>query len=249
MSVPKMISKGFTLLEVLIYVAIFAIVLGFLSSILIITTRVEMRESAAAEVTQQSSYIIQTIQRLVRESSQIESAGASNLVLRMASSSKDKTTISLSGGKVYIQEGSGGSNPLTSDKVTVNSLNFQKFSNPPGKDVVEITVTMTFNSSNPQFAISKSLRSAIARASAATFDSSLLPNIDNSWSVGQSGLRWTEGNFSGIITAGGNIKTSAGDFYAETIGKGLIIKSPDGTCWRLRITDIGNTTTTSIACP
>ena len=67
-------KKGFTLLEVLIYVTIFAIVLGFLSVILITTTRVEMRESAATEVTQQSSYVVQTIQRLVRESSQIHDA-------------------------------------------------------------------------------------------------------------------------------------------------------------------------------
>ena len=235
-------KRGFTLLEVLIYVTIFAIVLGFLSVILITTTRVEMRESAATEVTQQSSYVVQTIQRLVRESSQIESAISSDLVLRMATASKDKTTISLSGGKIYLQEGSGGtSKPLTSDKVTVNSLSFQKFSNPPGKDVVEINITMTFNSSNPQFAISKTLSSAIARASAATFDSDLLPS--GTQSVGQAGTRWSEGSFSSNVRSGG-------DFYADTIGKGLILRSPNGACWRLTVTSTGALITTNLGgCP
>ncbi len=232
---------GFTLLEVLIYVSIFAIVLGLLSTILITTTRVEMRESAAAEVTEQSGYVVQTIQRLVRESSQIEGA-SSTLVLRMASTTRDKTTLSLSGGKVYLQEGSGSQRALTSDKVIVNSLSFQKFSNPPGKDVVEINITMTFNSSNPQFAIVKTLRSAIARVSAATFDSNIVPNANDTYSVGLSNPRWREGYFSG------NLGTS-GDFYADTIGKGIILKSPSSTCWRLTVNNSGSPTTTSVACP
>ena len=169
----------------------------------------------------------------------------------MASFSRDKTTIysSSSEKRIYLQEGDSGiPKPLTSDKVIVDSLSFQKFSNPPGKDVVEINITMTFNSSNPQFAISKTLRSAIARVSAATFDDNILPG-GASWSVGQSGTRWAEGYFSGKITAGGNIITS-GDFYADTIGKGLILKSPTGACWRLTVTSTGAIVTTNLGgCP
>ena len=39
------------------------------------------------------------------------------------------------------------------------------------------------------------------------------------------------------------------DLFIEQIGKGIIIKSPDGSCWRLMVDNEGNVITTAIDCP
>jgi hypothetical protein len=40
-----------------------------------------------------------------------------------------------------------------------------------------------------------------------------------------------------------------GDVNIEQIGRGIIIKSPNGSCWRITIDDAGNLVRTAIACP
>lgn len=44
-----------------------------------------------------------------------------------------------------------------------------------------------------------------------------------------------------------HIKT--GDVYLEQIAKGIIMKSPNGNCWRITIDDAGNLVRTAITCP
>ncbi len=40
-----------------------------------------------------------------------------------------------------------------------------------------------------------------------------------------------------------------GDTFIEDVGSGVIIKSPDGNCWRLTPDNSGNSVWTSITCP
>ena len=104
-------KSGFTLIELLIYLAIFAIAVGLLSSILVTFTRVQSQNSASAEVTQQLSFVQSTIQRLVRESVNIENpvgAASAVLTLRMASPDFDPTVISSDGNAIYLQQGPPG---------------------------------------------------------------------------------------------------------------------------------------------
>lgn len=45
------------------------------------------------------------------------------------------------------------------------------------------------------------------------------------------------------------VQVTDGDVYIEDIDNGVIMKSPNGTCWRLTINDDGSVKTTSISCP
>ncbi len=65
-------QKGFTLIELLIYTAIFSLAVGVFSGVLVTFTRVETQTSADSELTQQLSFVQSTIQRLVRDSANIE---------------------------------------------------------------------------------------------------------------------------------------------------------------------------------
>ena len=60
--------------------------------------------------------------------------------------------------------------------------------------------------------------------------------------------------FTGNVGIGATEPTSKlqvgdGDVYVETIGTGVIIKSPDGNCWRIKVDNSGNLSTEAVGCP
>ncbi len=212
-----MSDKGFTLIEIILYTAIFAVVGSLTVGILLTVTQVQQRESASAEVTGQLNFVMQTIQRLVSKSSNIEiepGVTTSSLKLRMEDPTKDPTCLSLVDGVIKLAEGSG-TNPnncttitseLTNSRVIVNTFNFKKFVQYPGHDTVSIDLTMTYNTANPKGQVQRTLSSAIARVSAATFDSNLLPG-SATFEIGQAGAPWQNLYLSGVL----NLGTAASD--------------------------------------
>lgn len=221
--------SGFTLLEILIYIAIFAVVGTLLTGIVTTVTKVEVRGGASAEVATQLNFTLQTVQRLVRDASAVvvnnsltdhetDSAlgtAAPYLHLRMkdsagGASDRDPMVIwlDIATNVVKVRQGSGENvttGDLTNAKVASasNNLQFKKFSNPPGHDVVQFDVTLAYNAPTPEGVVTRTLQSAIGRASAATFDSDLLPGVDNQRSVGNAGSRWVNGYFSGNLIVNG----------------------------------------------
>ena len=66
--------------------------------------------------------------------------------------------------------------------------------------------------------------------------------------------RYTNNVGFGVPTINAPIPKSAvhvlsGDVNIEQIGSGIIMKSPNGQCWRVTIDDSGNFVKTAIACP
>lgn len=45
------------------------------------------------------------------------------------------------------------------------------------------------------------------------------------------------------------VHVKGGDVYLEDIGTGVIMKSPNGSCWRVTVDNTGNFTSTAITCP
>ncbi len=197
---------GFSLAELLIYIGIVGIVAGLMTGIVSTITKTQVEESAQNEVTGQLNFAMQTIQRLVRESSLIDLAAGtatSTLTLRMKTPSQDPTRIYLSSGRIYIQQGAGGAQAITSDSVVADALEFKKFTQYPAKDVVQIDLALSNATQASGRTVSRSLRSAISRVSAATFDSDLLPGADNAYDIGIApSPRWQDAMFSGRVGIG-----------------------------------------------
>lgn len=187
-------NKAFTLIEVLIYVAITAIVGILMTGIFLSVSQIYQKESASAEVAGQLNFATQTIGRLVREASNIEiDAGVSTSVLklRMQNPDKDPTYISLVDGVIKLTEGTAAASNLTDNRVVVNALNFKKFVQYPGHDTLSYDIQLTYNSQNPKAKTQRTLSSSIARVSAATFDSNLLPG-SSGFTIGQTGAGWNK---------------------------------------------------------
>ncbi|MEN8857663.1 MAG: hypothetical protein ABF260_06320 [Flavobacteriaceae bacterium] len=51
------------------------------------------------------------------------------------------------------------------------------------------------------------------------------------------------------IEENGRIGVKSSDVYLENIGSGVIIKSPNGNCWRVTVNNSGNLISTAITCP
>ena len=73
-----------------------------------------------------------------------------------------------------------------------------------GHASVRVDMALTINS-NSQFAVTRSVQSAIGRVTAASFDSNLLPNVDNSFDIGSATYAWQDGIFDGTLTVAGNV--------------------------------------------
>lgn len=80
---------------------------------------------------------------------------------------------------------------------------------------------------------------------------------NNVFSMGRSGTGLTDMlNFNSNGNVGisqtnpkSKLQVDDGDIYIEDINKGVIMKSPNGTCWRVTIDNLGGLVTTSITCP
>ncbi len=206
-------QKGFSLIELVIYIAIFAVVAGAGIGILIIVLRIQSRETSSSEVAQQANFVMQTIQRLTRESSLIEmTAGNSETVLklRMKDANVDPILISSDAAAVYLKQGTAATTTLTGSQVKVDGLFFRKYQNPGAHDSVTVDLSLSYNTENPQRMASRTLRSAIARASAAVFDSDLLPGSDNQYNIGASSPRWRNLRLSELLYLGAGSSDPAG---------------------------------------
>ncbi len=130
-----------------------------------------------------------------------------------SSSNTTPTIIYTDEGVVKVRKGRGGSNfvinDLTTNKVVVDKLEFTKFVDYPGRDLVEINLTLSYNSEQEQLKVSRKLVLGTSKAYAAVFDTDLLPGTDGGASVGQASKKWADAHFSGDLTVGQEAKVTA----------------------------------------
>lgn len=195
--------EAFTLIELIIYAAIFTVIaLVFLNS-LIFFVNMQAKQSAQAEVASQSQFLLQTVQRYVEQSSYIDmptSTATGTLTLRMSSSSTDKIQIYASGNVAYMTTWatngtsytSSSTTPLTSSKVNVSSFSFTRIQNGGGgHDSVNVSFNVAYNASSSAWQFANSLKLAVARVNAATFDSGVYPSVGGGSSLGSTAYPWS----------------------------------------------------------
>lgn len=229
----------------------------FLVGMLIVFAQINLRQRSVNEVNNQIDFVNNTIQRLVKDSSLIDmsiGSATSTIVLRMASSTMDPTQIYLEDGIIYLEEGSFTPIPLTDSNIVIDNFEAIKYGNNQSYATLQTFLSISYNTSNKKSAFKRSVQTAISRASAAIFDSSIIPNTDSSFDIGNTAKNWNDAYFGGSIGIGVSPVTGAGlitdlDIVISDRNKGYILKSPDGTCYRLTVLNGGNTTTTAVSCP
>lgn len=161
------------------------------------------------------------------------------LKLRFENDNLDPTWVVASSTGVYLVSGDddeAGDTPLTQDSPTtdrittdavlVDFLRFTKYELPSGHALAKMNLSLTYNTDNPKFRITRSIVSAIGRVTAATFDDSLVPNDANVYDIGAlGGLEWRSLILgSNLIMAEGSApsaSTGYGKLYVNSTNKGL----------------------------
>lgn len=122
-------KKGFTIVELLIYLSIFAILGGLAATVLDFTLRNRVVISRSNEVYLATERALSQIVDRVHAATKVTSASGSTLQLQMPSASLDPTFFSLSGGQVTIKEGLSATSTITPSSIIVDTLSFTKINN------------------------------------------------------------------------------------------------------------------------
>jgi type II secretory pathway pseudopilin PulG len=222
---------GFTLVELLIYSVIFAGVSLTLVYFLSTFFRVSGYQASSSEVANQANFILGKIQNEITTSSLVvvndtgddeldDTVGAphSKLLLKTrnettgdASDDESPVLIYKNDGNVVLKRGNSPETVLNNASVAVTNLAFTKVSTPPGKDVVLIDLTLQYQSPNTYDRISRDFTLGVSRAQAASFDSNVSPNQDNSFSLGEINKRWGSLFLSGGATIDGKLSLTNGN--------------------------------------
>lgn len=229
-------KKGFTLVEILIYVAVFTVSSIFLVGILTIIIRTQVRQSTLNEVNSQLSFAVHTIQQAIQSASSIENntgVASNTLTLRTQLSTEDKIKIYTdpSDKILYIEtipDGSmnGSRVAITNARVQVSNFSVTRHENDGGIAVMQIDLMIDSTGTNPQSVISRVWRGAVSRVSAATFDSNILPT-GGSLTLGASGSPTWDRLYLGDGSAGTPSFTFGSDsglgFFRSGNGLGISV--------------------------
>lgn len=146
-------KKGFTLVEILLYLAVLSIIVFALSSFLFLAYTSRVRATVIAEVEQQGSQtmsiITQNIRNAVSITAPASGSTAASLTLTEYTGANSPTVFDQSGDTLRITEGVAAAVNITSNRVVVSNLSFQNLSRPSTPGVVQIKFTLThINPSN-----------------------------------------------------------------------------------------------------
>lgn len=161
-------NKGFTLVELIIYIAIigtiFIVMTGFLWNVIL----GNIKETAYQEIQQNSRFAMIKITQEIKKATGINiplpGNSANSLSLVMAVPHLNPTVFDVVGGKLRITQGISGPYELTSDQVIVSNLQFDNLSYPdtPGTIRIEMIVDHINPGARAEYEASISLRSSIS---------------------------------------------------------------------------------------
>jgi prepilin-type N-terminal cleavage/methylation domain-containing protein len=145
--------KGFTLVEMLLYIAILSIIIMAFSSFFFLSYTSRIKAAAIAEVEQQGSQTMSLITQNIRNATSIASptagVSAGSLTLTEYIGANSPTVFDQSVDTLRITEGVATAVNLTSNRIVVSNLSFQNLSRPSTPGVVQIKFTLThINPSN-----------------------------------------------------------------------------------------------------
>ncbi|WP_412733002.1 hypothetical protein [Minisyncoccus archaeiphilus] len=141
-------DKGLTMIEIIFYLAISAIVFLASFSALNIINQSKVRYQVISEVEYQGGFVMESILRSIRHSEQVISpvvgGQSSALSLDMLEALDDPTLYGLTGTSLTVKEGSASTVILTNPRVIISNLVFNNYSALPEHDSIRVSFTITY---------------------------------------------------------------------------------------------------------
>ena len=159
-------QKGFTLIEVLLYIAIIGmIVQGFITFTLSITAT-NSKAYVVQEVHANTRMALDLISQKIRAADDVitpsKGNSTSTLVLNMPDPNPD-LTFSVIDDILSMTEGATSSTPITSNKINISVLTFTNLTIVEGKDNIKIEITADYKAGeSKEFQYSQTLQTAVS---------------------------------------------------------------------------------------
>ena len=141
-------SKGFTLVETLLYVSIISVMLLVFSVFLFLILQSQVKFQTISEVDRQGIQVVQALTQTIRNAKKInipvQGASGATLSVDVVEAAKTPTVFNSSGSNVQLKEGTDPIISLTASRVTVSGLSFSNVSknNTPG--IIKFQFTLNY---------------------------------------------------------------------------------------------------------
>lgn len=143
----KTASRGFTLLELLLYVSLATIMLLATALFLSLLLESRVKNQTIAEVEQQGAQVMQTVTQTLRNATALTApargVSSSSLSLTTLTAANNPTVFSLSGGVIHITKGAASTVPLTNSRIIASGLVFSNLSRLGTPGVVHVQFTLS----------------------------------------------------------------------------------------------------------
>lgn len=140
-------QKGYTLIELLLYIVIIGSLLVPLTYFFGMTTEARVKAQSITEVQDQGvaamDYITQTIRNATSITAPAAAASSNSLTIVVPTASLSPTVFSLNGTTLQVKEGSATNVALTSSDVQVSGLTFKNLSRAGTSGIIQVSFTVT----------------------------------------------------------------------------------------------------------
>jgi len=144
-------KRGFTLVEIVLYLAIASVIVVSSSVFIHSLLESKIKNQAILEVEEQGIQTLNLVTQTIRNAQDINSPSAgessSELSLAVDDPAKSPTVFDISQNALRMKEGDGSAIPLTSNRVSVTETRFRNLSRTGTPGIVRIEFTLSFASS------------------------------------------------------------------------------------------------------
>lgn len=160
-------SRGFTLLELLIYISIFGVVVFIVANMLVVILGGKSSAESQFEVSQNLRFATEKVRQLVYDAASSTVSGSCPLNTLEVTIGGVTTTVAIAGG-VLQTTSQGTTHSLTSNLVTASSSGgclFTRIANsPPAKPTLQLQLTIRYNDrGDPTLIFSDSVHTTISQ--------------------------------------------------------------------------------------
>ena len=149
-------SRGFTLVELMIYAGLTAMVMGLFGAILVTILKVQGEQTSSSKVSSELSFIMTTIKRHIHETETVAevSSSSAHLIKDMLAVPTNEAFITYDAAQklITIADTSIGSvEQISSDQTRIDSLVFEKLedSENPASIAIRVTITASASTTDP----------------------------------------------------------------------------------------------------
>jgi len=139
-------SRGYTLIELLLYVALIGILLSAVTAFFGVTADARLKNQTISEVNEQGTYALDYIAQAVRNASVITlpaaASSGSQLTLTVPTSSLSPTVFSVANGVLQVKEGTGSAVALTNSNIQVTSFTVTNLTKSGTMGIAQIAITI-----------------------------------------------------------------------------------------------------------